>query len=163
MKTLYIVRHAKSSWKFPDLADIERPLNKRGKRDVPNMGKHLKKQIVNPDTLISSPANRAYTTAKGIAKSLEIPTSKIEIRKELYHASVPSLINTIYSLDEEWNTVMLFGHNPGFTDLANELCATSIYNIPTCGVAICQFEIDSWRNIQKGKGILKSFIYPKGI
>ena len=163
MKKLYLVRHAKSSWKFTDLTDIERPLNKRGRNDVPKMGDFLKAKSIKPDLLLSSPANRALTTAKGLAQKLNIPVGEIEVQQEIYHASSSGLLNIVKQVDQEFQTLMMFGHNPGFTDFANLLANTNIFNIPTCGVAIVKFGVEHWADIEFGKGMLENFYYPKGI
>lgn len=163
MKTLYMVRHAKSSWKFPELRDIERPLNNRGVRDVPKIGDYLKELGVSPDYLLSSPANRAFTTAKGIAEKLGVPGKEIGIERELYHASTRNISSVVENTDDSLNSLMIFGHNPGFTDFAEELTGERLYNIPTCGVAIIELPITSWSDLKMGEGRLHTFIYPKGI
>jgi len=161
MKTLYLIRHAKSSWDFPHLSDSERPLNKRGKRDAPDMGDRLAKKGLFPDLMLSSPANRALTTCRVIAGKLGYPEEAIETDKKIYHAGVDELLKVIRQIDDTWNTVCLFGHNPGFTDFANELTHSDIYNIPTCGVFACSFSIDSWKDAGYGKGKRIFYDYPK--
>ena len=161
MKTLYIIRHAKSSWKFPELSDAERPLNKRGKRDAPEMGKRLSEKGVFPDLMLSSPANRALTTCQVIADKLDYPKSEIETNEEIYHAGVDSLLKVVRAIDDTWNTVFLFGHNPGFTDFANELTHSDIYNIPTCGIFACTFDTGHWKEVGFGKGEKIFYDYPK--
>ncbi len=163
MKKLYLVRHAKSSWKYPDLMDIERPLNKRGKRDLPRIGSHLKEMGVYPDLLISSPANRAFTTAKGIAEKLGIHGRDIGIDRDLYHANSRKIASIVENIDDQYGSLMLFGHNPGFTDFAEELTGAELYNVPTCGVVIINLPIKSWQDLKMGAGELEAFIYPKGI
>jgi len=111
MKTLIIVRHAKSSWKDSSLSDFDRPLNKRGKRDVPDMGARLKSQNILPDLLISSPANRALTAAKGIAEQIEYPLNNIVEDDALYHASSSSIIRLIADADNKYDSLMIFGAN----------------------------------------------------
>ena len=162
MKRLYLIRHAKSSWNEPDLADIDRPLNKRGKRDAPFMGKRLKEgHRVNPDIIISSPAKRALRTAKIIAKEINYPKEKIEIKDSLYGSGVEAMLNVIQYLDDSLNEVMLFGHNPDLTSLANYLSNHEVDNIPTCGIFCVDFDVKSWRDVEGGKGIFKFFDYPK--
>ena len=161
MKTLYLIRHAKSSWKFPELSDAERPLNKRGKRDAPEMGKRLSERGLFPDLMLSSPANRAFTTCKTIAEKLDYPKEAIETDEDIYHAGVDLLLKVVRSIDDTWNTVCLFGHNPGFTDFANELTHSDIFNIPTCGVFACTFEVESWKDIGLGKGQRLFYDFPK--
>jgi phosphohistidine phosphatase len=160
MKTLYLARHAKSSWKHPELSDIERPLNKRGKRDAPIIGNLLKEKGVNPDILISSPAVRARKTAVAIAEIIDYPKSKILIDVNIYESSSSELINIIQGFDDKYNSVMMFGHNPGFTMLNNYLTESFIDNIPTCGIVGIHFN-SSWKKIEGASGKAFFFIYPK--
>ncbi len=160
MKTLYLARHAKSSWKHPELSDIERPLNKRGKRDAPIIGNLLKEKGVNPDILISSPAVRARKTAVAIAGIIDYPKSKILIDVNIYESSSSELKNIIQGFDDKYNSVMMFGHNPGFTMLNNYLTESFIDNIPTCGVVGIRFN-SSWKKIEGASGNAFFFIYPK--
>jgi len=160
MKTLYLARHAKSSWKHPDLSDIERPLNKRGKRDAPYIGNLLKEKGVKPDLLISSSAVRARKTAVVIAEKIDYTKSKIVIDDKIYESSSTELLNIIKSFDDKYNSVMMFGHNPGFTMLNNYLTDSYIDNIPTCGIVGIQFN-SSWKKINGGSGKAFVFIYPK--
>ena len=160
MKTLYLARHAKSSWKHPELSDIERPLNKRGKRDAPIIGNLLKEKGVNPDILISSPAVRARKTAATIAGIIDYPKSEILIDENIYESSSSELINVIQGFDDKYNSIMMFGHNPGFTMLNNYLTESFIDNIPTCGVVGIRFN-SSWKKIKGASGKAFFFIYPK--
>jgi phosphohistidine phosphatase len=161
MKTLYLVRHAKSSWKGKGLSDKDRPLNKRGKHDAPFMGKLMKEMRVNSDLMISSPAVRALTTAEIFAKEIDYPKSKIEVNDKIYFASPGEFINELIRINNKYNSVMLFGHNPGITDFLNIICKENIDNMPTCSVACIQFEINSWSDIKNKKGKLTFFEYPK--
>lgn len=161
MKRLYLIRHAKSSWEDSDLSDIERPLNTRGKRDAPFMGKHLKEMKVSPDLIVSSPAKRALKTAKIIAKEIGFPKKDIETDESIYLASVSTLLHVIQNIEGSYQQVMLFGHNPGFTELAEYLTNQQFDNIPTCGIVCMDFDIKSWKEVGEGKGMLVSFDYPK--
>ncbi len=161
MKRLYLIRHAKSSWKNPDLADFDRPLNKRGKENAPFMGRRLRKYNVKPDLLLSSPAKRALKTAKLIAGEIDFPKENIVTEELIYEAGVRTLVQVIQNLEDSFHQVMLFGHNPGFTALAECLTAYEVYNIPTCGIFCVDFEIDSWKKVAKDVGIVKFFDYPK--
>lgn len=161
MKILYIVRHAKSSWKSYELEDIDRPLNNRGKRNAPEMGLRLANKGIRPDILISSPAKRAYSTAKKIAKMIQYPKNRIIIENKLYHGMEEDIIEVISNTPDEYNELMIFGHNPGFTDLANSLSGAQIYNIPTCGIVAISFDTDNWQNIDTTPGKLIFFDYPK--
>jgi phosphohistidine phosphatase len=163
MKTLYIIRHAKSSWNYPGLSDFERPLNERGKRDAPRMGKRLKEKGVRPDLFLSSPAKRAFSTAKRIANVLGYEKEHIKTDKKLYHADDETMLEVIHGLKNKYNEVMVFGHNPGLTDFVNALMDTEhpIDNIPTSGVVCFQFQTDAWATITWGTGHLLFFDYPK--
>jgi phosphohistidine phosphatase len=161
MKTLYIVRHAKSSWDYPELDDRDRPLNKRGKRNAPEMGKRLAEQRIKPELLITSPAKRARATAKTMAREMGIPPDEIVRTEHLYHGSIRTILDVISSTNDQVQEMMIFGHNPGFTDLANHLTGGDIYNIPTCGIVAIEFDMESWREIETTKGTLLFFDYPK--
>jgi len=161
MKKLFIVRHAKSSWDYPELDDYDRPLNKRGKKNAPEMGKRLAIRNVKPDMILASPAKRAFATAKRIAEEISFPTKKIQREPLFYHGSVQNMIDVLKNVDDKIGTLMMFGHNPGLTDLANVLTGSDIYNIPTCGVVEIEFNVDSWRKIGKNVGESVLFDYPK--
>ncbi len=161
MKTLYLVRHAKSSWKYPNLDDFERPLNKRGRKNAPFMGSILKKLKVAPDLVISSPANRAATTARIIADTIDYPLEKIHYNETIYASSEYDLVQVIQQLDDTVNQAMLVSHNPALTDLANTIADTAISNIPTCGVFGVNLNISSWAKIGEQCGKLKFFEFPK--
>ncbi|MEM6964115.1 MAG: histidine phosphatase family protein [Bacteroidota bacterium] len=160
MKTVYFIRHAKSSWEDPGLMDIERPLNKRGFRDAPFMAKLMKGKEIQPDKLISSPANRAFTTATYFAKALDIPEQAIVVRKEIYHAYPEEVLSLIRNLDNADAIVYLFGHNPCFTSLANQFSKNYIPNVPTCGIVKVEADVDRWSDFEQ-QGILTAFHYPK--
>jgi len=161
LKRLYLIRHAKSSWKDSGLMDFDRPLNNRGKKDAPFMGKRLKKYSVKPDSLISSPAKRALKTAKIVASEIDFPKEKIVTDKLIYEGSVNDLFNLIHDLDNSFENVMLFGHNPDFTSLANYLSTYPVSNIPTCGIFCVDFNAKLWSEIKGKKGKFVFFDYPK--
>ena len=161
MKTLYIVRHAKSSWDNPNLDDFDRPLNSRGKKNAPEMGERLKKKGIKPDLIISSSAKRAYTTAVKIAKEIGYPKNDIKRTENFYLAGVNASLRIIHQVDDHVESLMIFGHNPGWTDLSNYLCDFQIDNIPTCGISAITFEIDKWSEVKTGGGKLLFFDYPK--
>ena len=160
MKILYLVRHAKSSWRDPSLDDSERPLNKRGKRDAPFMGELLKEKIVNPDVVFSSPAKRASKTAQIITEQIGYSKKDIIYAEEIYEASSHELVDFIKKIDDKYNSVMVFGHNPGFTMLNNFLSKKYIDNIPTCGIVALEFN-SSWKEIEKNAAKMLFFDYPK--
>lgn len=161
MRSLILIRHAKSSWASPELPDKERPLNGRGKHDAPMMGKLLHKSGINPDLIITSPAKRARSTAKKIAAELGYKESAIKVDDKLYMAGTGDFIDVIKDVKDKVKTLIIFSHNYGITDFANYLCNSDIDNIPTCGAAGIELDIDSWDKIKNEKGILRFFEYPK--
>jgi len=163
MKHLLICRHAKSSWKDLSLDDFDRPLNKRGKRNAPQMGKMLASHKVAPDLIVSSPAKRAKKTAIILAKELHYPKNKIVYNRAIYNAFAEELIPCIHTLEDRFDRVIIVGHNTGFTTLANILGDLKIPNVPTCGIVSLDFKIDSWKDVRKKEGKLDFFYYPKMI
>lgn len=161
MKTLYLVRHAKSSWKNPSLRDYERPLNRRGKRDAPFMGDKLRQRGIKADAMVSSPARRAKKTAQIIAEKLQFPGGKINYLDRIYDADDSDLLEIIQHQPKKVEVMMLFGHNPEFTDLANELSNSHIDNVPTTGIVCINFDVEKWEEVDYGKGRLVFFDYPK--
>ncbi|MDQ3019312.1 MAG: histidine phosphatase family protein [Bacteroidota bacterium] len=160
-RNLYLIRHAKSSWDYPELKDHDRPLNKRGKNDAPFMAKILKKKAVKPDLILSSTAIRAFEYAKIIADELDYKKKNIIATKDLYMADENDMLNFVKEIDDENKTVFLIGHNPDITSFANSLCNHNLDNIPTSGIFCVEFDTDKWSEIDFGKGKFKSFNYPK--
>ena len=160
MKTLFLIRHAKSSWDDTALPDKDRPLNDRGKRDAPKMGKRLAKRDVKPDLILSSPAKRALTTAEIIAKKLDYKLKDIVVDDRLYAGAVHDLLNVIHKLGDKPKRVILFGHNPELTEFAHRL-SSEITHMPTCAVAEFRFNAKSWSNIGKAKLAKVALDYPK--
>jgi phosphohistidine phosphatase len=160
MKTLYLVRHAKSSWKDTSINDTDRPLNKRGKKDAPFMAKLLAKTNEKPERFISSPAVRAYTTAMIIAEGLN---PGIEVIKEplLYLADKNTMLSVIRKIENTFCSLMLFAHNPGITTLSNYLSGSDLVNIPTCGIVKLKFKYDNWSELEKDSCEPGWFEYPK--
>ena len=161
MKNLYLTRHAKSSWSNPGLADIERPLNGRGKKAAPLMGKLIVDKGEKPELLISSPANRAFSTAKVFASAMGLHETDVLIKDTIYGAGVHQLLNLVQDVDDLYNSIMLFGHNPTFTSFGNMVSGENIMNIVTCGVVRIDFEFSSWKNIDFNSGRLVYYEYPK--
>lgn len=159
MKKLYIIRHAKSSWKDETLNDFERPLSKRGKANAPMMGERLKKNGVMPDVIISSPAKRAKTTAEMIAKEIGYK-KKVLFDENIYESSVDKLRKILMALDDKNKAVFLVGHNPSLNDLAHYYVDFGA-NIPTCGVVEIAFASKKWAEIEPKNAKLLSFDYPK--
>jgi len=161
MKQLFIIRHAKSSWKNLQMSDHDRPLNKRGFDDAPLMGKRLFSSGFKPEMIISSSALRARTTARIIADHIGFDPQKIIIEPKIYGASPFELIKLIQLFSESFERVMLVGHNPDITSLLNQLSDSSIDNVPTCGMGVLHFSYDKWNQVGTGKGKLLEFYYPK--
>lgn len=161
MKKLYLIRHAKSSWRDLMQGDIDRPLNKRGKSDAPFMGKRLKKYGVQPDLLISSPAKRARKTARTVAREIGYPPKKIIFADKIYFGDLDDIFGIIRNISDSDKTVILVGHNPDITMLAEALTGRQVGNIPTCGIFCIDFKIESWREAVPGNGSFVFFDYPK--
>jgi phosphohistidine phosphatase len=160
MKTLYLARHAKSYWKDQSIPDFDRPLNNRGKRDAPFMGEVLKDKKIKIGLIISSPAKRTKKTAIEIAAKIGYLEKNILYNEELYEASSNTLIKTIKKIDEKYDSVMMFGHNPGLTLLNNHISNHYIDNIPTCGIVALEFD-KKWNEIDKNTCKFLFFEYPK--
>jgi len=161
MKSLILIRHAKSSWSDPDLADIDRPLNARGKRDAPAMGERLARRGIEPDGFVASPAKRARKTARAIAGAIGFPNGAIEWDARVYEASAMGLMDLVAGFDDAFDRIALVGHNPAMTELANLLGAGGIDNVPTCGIVEIEFPIHRWRDLPSTPGVLTCFDYPK--
>lgn len=160
MKRLYLVRHAKSSWKDATLSDMLRPLNKRGLRDAPEIGRRLRVATVSIDRLLSSPAQRALSTAQTLARAIDFNPKLIIEEPELYFAGANASLQLIQSTDSACASLMLVGHNPDMTSLLNLLCGHQVGNMPTCAIASIQFNSE-WSEVQAESGSLIDYDYPK--
>jgi phosphohistidine phosphatase len=159
MKKLYLIRHAKSNWKDMTLDDFDRPLNKRGRKDAPFMAQKLKEKDIYPDYLISSPAIRAKSTAKTFKEIFQFK-KKISYIDSIYHAEVHEIEDIIKNLDNRYDTVFLFAHNPTLNEFIEE--HLNIYeNIPTCGVVGIGFDCKHWKDVLKSSKEMLLFDYPK--
>ncbi|MDT8421913.1 MAG: histidine phosphatase family protein [Desulfuromonadales bacterium] len=163
MKYLTLLRHAKSSWKDPGCDDFDRPLNKRGRQNAPLIGRRLAMIGEVPEVILSSPAERARRTTELVAAELPCEASAILYEPRIYEAGLETLVELVSQLDDDWQNVMLVGHNPGLTDLANAFAPCKLENIVTCGVVKLVFRVDSWRDIQFNSGRLLFYDYPKKI
>jgi len=161
VKNIYLIRHAKSSWKAPVPGDLERPLNKRGERDAQEMGKRLAERGILPQLLITSPAKRAMDTCRLIASALGFPLEKVIIQPDLYHADEEEFLKVIRDIPGTIQSAILFGHNPGITDVSNKLQGPFINEIPTCGLVGCSFNVSDWKNTRFEEGTLEFMDYPK--
>ena len=166
MKTLLILRHAKSSWDHPRLRDHDRPLNRRGKRDAPRMGRHIVEQDLVPDLIVSSTAERARTTAELAAAEFEDEV-ELETTQDLYHASPRAYVEVAGRCGGAADRLMLVGHNPGITRLVPHLTVEGEY-MPTAALAVVQLPIDDWADLpavlRSGRrGRLLAFWRPKAL
>ena len=161
MKYLYLIRHAKSSWSDPSLSDFDRPLNKRGKRDLPVMGQRMATYEPKPELIISSPAKRARRTARGIGSALGFSKREIVLDEELYTFSPEGFFQVLQRTPEVIQVLAMVGHNHGLTECAEMLSGESLVNVPTCGIVLISFDQPSWQTVVSGGGSLVLFDYPK--
>ncbi|MCT4699595.1 SixA phosphatase family protein [Tenacibaculum haliotis] len=157
MKTLYIVRHAKSSWKYEGVDDIDRPLKERGIKDAHFLSKHLSKKIKRPDVFVSSSANRALHTAVIFCENFKYPLSNLKIKRQLYSFSDGYLVKTVKALDDSFHSAIIFSHDHGINSFVNKFGDKPIAHVSTCGVIGIQFEEKHWKNIKKGSTALVEF------
>ena len=161
MKTLILVRHAKSDWGNPGLDDSDRPLNERGKKDAPVMAQRLLDKKIKIDAFIASPAKRAAKTAKIFAETFKQKKGDIIFKEKLYLAEPSAFFSVIADADNDFKTVAVFSHNYGITDFANQLTDARIDNIPTCGVFAIKIHSDTWSDFREAKKEFWFFDYPK--
>ncbi|MGE7773302.1 MULTISPECIES: SixA phosphatase family protein [Chitinophaga] len=162
MKTLLLIRHAKSSWNDPDMDDFDRPLNKRGKQNAPEMAIRLLGRGLLPELVISSPAKRARTTARIMAKEWNYPREAILLEEELYLCYASTFLKHITRIDDDFNIVAIFAHNPGITDFANYLTEEiRIDNVPTAGVFAISADTEKWEDFDRAPKKFLFFDYPK--
>lgn len=161
MKTLYLMRHAKSSWSFDDLTDKERPLNDRGRDDAPAMGQALAQRTIHLDLLVSSPAVRALSTAALVAKELNYPHDQIQVVDSIFEATVPDLLAVVRGLPDAASSVLLVGHNPTITEFANLLSPSSIPDMTTAAVVCLRFSCEQWRAIDRANAEYYFYDHPK--
>jgi phosphohistidine phosphatase len=160
MKTLYLVRHAKSSWKY-DVDDHKRPLKNRGERDAQLVSKKVSTEIEPPQRIISSDATRALATAQFFKTALSIRDANFEITHQLYDFSGQEVMRIIKALNDDLDTVMIVGHNHAFTSVVNMLGNRYIDNVPTCGFVMLQFDEKKWSDITTGKTV--KTIFPRDL
>ena len=157
MKTLYIVRHAKSSWEYEGIKDIDRPLKQRGINDAYLISNVLNKKIATPDVFISSCANRALHTAMIFSYSFNYPLANLKLSKSLYNFSDGYLIKTVKALDDSFDSAIIFSHDHGISDFVNKFGSIQVEHVPTCGVIGLKFDSTHWKNIKNGKTIITEF------
>lgn len=164
MKTLIIIRHAKSGWDDPSLADHDRPLSERGLRDAPHMASHIAQHVQRPDRVYTSTAVRARTTAAFFAEAWSIEPNNVCEVEGLYLASRASLCGFVEELSDALHRVVLVGHNPGLSDLVAYYSADAITHLPTCSVVVLTFpNANSWSETGRGTGTVETFLYPKAL
>jgi len=160
-KTLFIVRHGKSSWDNEEISDSDRPLKERGIVDSYTMASRFKTKGVQPEIIFSSPAIRALHTAIIFCQVLNLPEKILQIDGRLLHPGNSDLLKLVSSFDDKYSRIMIFGHNPGFTDLVNSLSDIRLGNLPTTGVAVLEFETPRWSNAGKQTLLNTEIDYPK--
>ena len=161
LRRLTLLRHAKSSWQEAGTSDHDRPLNQRGQQDAPVMGRRLLARGSRPSLILSSSAVRARHTAQVIARELGYPAEFLQREPELYLATPEQIMAVVARQADSFRDIIVCGHNPGLTELANRLTGGEIDNIPTCGMAVIDLGIDSWPDITTASGSLQLFDYPK--
>ncbi len=161
MKTLLLMRHAKSSWNDANLSDFERPLDERGLNAAPLIGKIMSDRQFQPELIISSPAKRATQTAQLVKGTVPI-ADEIQFDKRIYEASLPTLLQVLSGILENIESAMLVGHNPGFEELLKFLTGKA-RPMPTAALAVIDLNINNWREINSDGGVLRDFIRPKEI
>ncbi|MEQ8324475.1 MAG: histidine phosphatase family protein [Vicingaceae bacterium] len=161
MKKILFIRHAKSDWGKKNLTDFDRPLNQRGLRDAPEMGKRLHSMNLSVDRVFLSPATRTRQTIELLIDKARWITIPMETMDELYLPSSKDFMNCITQATNDLNSICICSHNPGITAIVNYLANTSIYNIPTCGLAWLSFQVDDWLEISGGTGQLDHYDFPK--
>ena len=160
MKKLTIIRHAKSSWKY-DIGDLDRPLKSRGIADVKVVSKYFKTKYLQPEIVFSSLAKRALETCKIFLENIEFSYTNVNVSTEIYDFSGEKLTNFIKTLDNNYDNVMLFGHNYALTNFVNTYGDRYIENLPTSGLVIFEFNIDSWKDLKPGK--IVELVIPKSL
>ncbi|MEM6523445.1 MAG: histidine phosphatase family protein [Bacteroidota bacterium] len=160
MKKLYLLRHARTLEKTGEQKDIDRELNSIGLQNSTRMGINFNNKKEEFDIIITSSAVRAKTTASLIAEQIAYNTSKIHINEEIYEASIRSLLKVVNQLKDEWDSVLIVGHNPSITYLSEYLTSEEIGDMTTCGVAKIKFNTNSWLEVSEGLGKLVSYEYP---
>ena len=144
-KQLLVMRHAKSSWSHPNIEDHDRPLNQRGRRAAPQMGRWLIDQDLEPDLIISSTANRARSTAELIVQTTDLDVM-VECKADLYHATAAEIVDVVQSVDDSIQRLLLIGHNPGLESIIHVLSGEH-ETMPTAAIALLDLDIDHWANL----------------
>ena len=160
-KILYLVRHAKSSWNNPSMLDFDRPLNRRGEHDAPEIGRRMRERNALPETIVCSPARRAMETLELLNAEMGVAADAIFMQKRIYEASTKTLLEIVRELDDRFSSAMLIGHNPSMTWLASELSGEPIHNMPTCAIAAIELDAEKWKKTGHCPAKLQFLDYPK--
>jgi phosphohistidine phosphatase len=164
VRHLTLVRHAKSDWKNADLKDIDRPLNRRGLREAPQMAARLAEQGSRPDLMLTSPAVRALETARVFAKALEYPLRRLKTDDRLYLAHASDLLEIVRGVGARVRHLMIFGHNPGLSEFAQALTDDSeLGELPTCSVYRMELDVRSWTDVRFGEARNASLSHPRSL
>ncbi|MBA3859042.1 MAG: hypothetical protein C0507_19215 [Cyanobacteria bacterium PR.3.49] len=161
-KTLYLFRHAKSSWDDPALTDFDRPLNKRGEKAAPLMGKVMRARDVCPSIIICSPAKRTRQTAKLALKKAGLDEAEIVFKNDLYLATTGGLLEIIHKTDDLLSTAMLIGHNPGLSELVYLLTGVE-EAFPTAALACLRLNVAHWKDVRTGCGKMEWIVRPRQV
>ena len=161
MKTLLLLRHAKSSWKNGHLSDFDRPLNERGTKAAPMIGRLIRKKKLQPDLVLSSSAERARQTAALVLESARLKT-ELRHDERIYEAGAPRLLEIVSQIDDTTNVAMLVGHNPGLEELLEDLTGESMH-LPTAGLARIELDVEKWDKVHEGAGRVEWLIKPKDL
>jgi phosphohistidine phosphatase len=162
MKRLTLIRHARASWGSAALDDIDRPLNLRGEKEAPMMGRRLSRHSLKPEQIVASPATRATSTATLIAREIGLPLHDVVLHRRIYEAEMPDLLRVVQQLDNRFTHVILLGHNPGISELSAALTGLAVQSMHTCGVFAIDFEVEKWAEVEPGSGHFVFYDYPKG-
>lgn len=163
MKTIALIRHAKSCWKDSTLPDLDRPLNRRGRISAPEMGRRLQMQPLFLKRFYSSPAVRSVETAGWLMPCLGLGAMNLEVVPELYTFNYEDILCWLRGLDEDANNFALICHNPAMTDLVNYLTLMKIQKIPTCGVVLLNIDLNCWADLGAGMAELAYLDFPKSV
>ncbi len=160
-KTLYIVRHGKSAWDYENISDLDRPLKLRGIRNAYEMARRLKIDCKVPELFICSPANRALHTASIFLNVYELSYDKLHVDERLYGSGASEILEWLKSQPSTMSKLMIFGHNPDFSELARTFAKKPFVELPTCGIAIFDFKCSGWEEIKRENMISEYYDFPK--
>jgi phosphohistidine phosphatase len=161
MKSLFLIRHAKSSWDNPIQNDFDRPLNGRGLKDAPMMAQRLLERKIKIDAFFSSPAVRAKQTCSIFMQTFKVDEAAMHLQSQLYLPAPDVFMHSITNIPASVSSAAVFSHNNGITEFANTLTGTSIDNMPTCSVFALKTDIENWKDFAKAKKEFWFFDYPK--